>query len=92
MSTPILLEFGDSGQSSSAIRQWGLFITTTISDEYTVSYPLAFLNQAIPVATKEDLKDESHREFIIVNFNTKYFTFATEDNSGIACLWIAIGF
>ena len=74
------------------IIQWGLFTTITISDEYTVSYPLTFLNQAIPVATKEDLKKESYRDFIIVNFNTKYFTFATEDNNGIACLWIAIGF
>lgn len=73
------------------IIQWGLFTTSTISDEYTVSYPLAFSNQAIPVATKEDLKEESHRDFIIVNFNTKYFTFATKDTAGIACLWIAIG-
>ena len=73
------------------IKQWGLFTTLTISDEYTVSYPLTFLNQAIPVATKQDLKEESHRDFIIVNFNTKYFTFATEDNNGIACTWIAIG-
>ena len=72
--------------------QWGFFNIITTSDVYKVSYPLAFSNHATPVAIKEDLKEESYRDFIIVDFNTQYFTFATKDPEGIACTWIAIGF
>lgn len=73
-------------------RQWGFFNIITTSDVYKVFYPLAFSNRATPVAIKEDLKEESYRDFIIVDFNTQYFTFATKDPEGIACTWIAIGF
>lgn len=64
----------------------------TRSDMYKVIYPVAFSNHATPVAIKEDLKEESYRDLIIVDLNTEYFTFATKDPEGIACTWIAIGF
>jgi hypothetical protein len=81
------------GLSPSAVsKQWGFFNVIAASDLYKVSYPLAFSNHATPVAIKEDLKEESYRDFIIVDFNTEYFTFAAKDPDGIACTWIAIGF
>gem|GEM_PF-4741714 len=76
----------------SVSKQWGFFNAIAASDLYKVSYPLAFSNHATPVAIKEDLKEESYRDFIIVDFNTEHFTFAAKDPDGIACTWIAIGF
>lgn len=51
MSTPILLEFGDSGQSSSAIRQWILVLTETTS--LTGSLPVSFSKKCF-VCTAND--------------------------------------